>query len=82
MIVVDVVVEEEHSVDFSVVDARNVVVEEELVRIIDDDDTVLWWVEKAAAEEQDALTRSAAERMLLENFMVAGWLLVIWTRDE
>lgn len=61
--------EEEHSADFSVVDARNVV-EEELVRI-DDDDTVLWWVEKAAAEEQDALTRSAAERMLLENFMVA-----------
>ena len=68
MIVVVVVVEEEHSVDFSVVDARNVV--EELVRIIDD--KVLWWVEKAAAEEQDALTRSAAERMLLENFMVAG----------
>ena len=69
IVVVDVVVEEEHSVDFSVVDARNVVVEEELVRIIDD--KVLWWVEKAAAEEQDALTRSAAERMLLENFMVA-----------
>jgi len=67
--VIVVVVVEEHSVDFSVVDARNVV--EELVRIIDDDDSVLWWVEKAAAEEQDALTRSAAERMLLENFMVA-----------
>jgi len=44
--------------------------EEEVVRI----ENVLWCVENATAEEHDALTRSAVERMLLENFMI-GCLL-------
>ena len=74
LVVVDVEDEEEHSVSFSVVDARNVV--EEVVRIDDDDDaSVLWCVENAAAEEHDALTRRAVERILLENFMVDCCLL-------
>lgn len=74
VLVVDVEDEEEHSVSFSVVDARNVV--EEVVRIDDDDDaSVLWCVENAAAEEHDALTRRAVERILLENFMVDCCLL-------
>ncbi len=57
----------EHSASFSVVEERNVVEEEEeVVRI----ESVLWCVENATAEEHDALTRSAVERMLLENFMI------------
>ncbi len=59
----------EHSASFSVVEERNVVGVVEVVRI----ETVLWCVENAAAEEHDALTRSAVERILLENFMI-GYL--------
>lgn len=71
------------SAAFSVVDARNEGVERDDNAARAAADNVLWCVEKATAVEQEALTRSAAESMLLENFILVIRLVEeLWYNNE